>query len=305
MFGYNHDYDSDDFDLGYDKFEYGYGMNSYSDDSGDEMAFHMHMMGMLDDSYDSQILPNSDYFDWEETRMKDSHLLQFRALVPGVGLREEPRITSMGGGEWGKITEMEKGRGWLESKAVVGYQDLYNLASSVGTMLTAWRVRMKQCQGDWSKDQITELLKIRKVTRNQALSEIHEYNEEDMYGVANNDTDLGWWLRQFLGTHEVDLSVEDRMRYSVGRGMMVFGTGESLNQLAREVNGVKILAQNFVMVALAENLPVPLPYPALLSLAKITLSSGGSTKLGWSSGERATKLVESRYINRLYLAMLN
>ena len=68
-----------------------------------------------------------------------------------------------------------------------------------------------------------------------------------MYGVANNDTDLGWWLRQFLGTQEVDLSVEDRMRYSVGRGMMVFGTGESLNQLAREVNGVKILAQNFVM----------------------------------------------------------
>ena len=126
-----------------------------------------------------------------------------------------------------------------------------------------------------------------------------------MYGVANNDTDLGWWLRQFLATHEVDLSVEDRMRYSVGRGMMVFGTGESLNQLDREVNGVKILSQNFVMVALAENLPVPLPYPALLSLAKITLSSGGSTKLGWSSGERATKLVESRYINRLYLAMLD
>ena len=126
-----------------------------------------------------------------------------------------------------------------------------------------------------------------------------------MYGVANNDTDLGWWLRQFLGTHEVDLSVEDRMRYSVGRGMMVFGAGESLNQLAREVNGVKILAQNFVMGALAENLPVPLPYPALLSLPKIFLSSGGGTKLGWSPGKRATKLVESRYINRLYLAMLD
>ena len=58
MFGYNHDYDSDDFDLGYDEFEYGYGMNGFIDDSGDygdEMAFHMHMMGMLDDSDDSQI----------------------------------------------------------------------------------------------------------------------------------------------------------------------------------------------------------------------------------------------------------
>ena len=81
MFGYNHDYDSDDFDLGYDEFEYGYGMNGYSDDSGDEMAFNMHMMGMLDDSYDSQILPNSDYFNWEETRMSDSHFAAFQPLA--------------------------------------------------------------------------------------------------------------------------------------------------------------------------------------------------------------------------------
>ena len=38
---------------------------------------------------------------------------------------EEARITSMAGGEWNTIAEMENEGGWLESKGVVGYQDVY------------------------------------------------------------------------------------------------------------------------------------------------------------------------------------
>jgi len=318
MFGY--DYDSDEY--GY---ELRYGMNATRGNPHDDYEYYMYMQGMLDDSYDSynsydyqgspgspgsldsqnsQKSWRSEYFDWEETRMKDSHLLHFSALVPQLGermlMREEgARITSMAGGEWSMIAKMENEGGWLESNGVIGYQDMYNLAGNLVNLLTAWRMRMKHCQVEWSKDQITKLLNVWKVTRSD---EVVEFGDE---GPEDYNTGFVWWMFQMMGTKETDLSVDDRLGYSVGRGMMVFGTEESFDQLVKEVIGVKNLLRGFVIGVLSENLPVPLPYPTLLSLSKIILSSGGATNLGWSSSGRASQLVESRYVNRLYLAILD
>ena len=95
----------DDSDM-YDEYDDDFGMHGYggygidpryphtADDYDEVVEFQMHMEAMrhamFNDSYgssDSNILPNSDYFHWEDVRMKDSHLLLFKATMPGVGLR--------------------------------------------------------------------------------------------------------------------------------------------------------------------------------------------------------------------------
>jgi len=317
------DYDSDDgggfeygADIGYGHGQYGYhGYNDYGygydyghdymDDFDDSYGYD----DWLDSSSDSNESLSDDYFKWEEMRMKDSHLLKFKAVVPGGGSREELRLNSVTGGDWGRVSKMEETGGWLDSNMVVGYQDLYNLASQLGNLVTAWKGRMKQCQGDWSKEQIKKLLKARKITRNLGMGEMQEVDEEKFNLeelVANpylNSVDF--WLREFLKLEETDISVEDRMRYSVGRGMVVFGSGDSLDQLVREVYGVKNLVHKFLIGLLASTLPVTLPYPVLLSLSKLISSCGGGTKLGWISMEKSSQLVESKYVNRVYLAMLD
>ena len=57
----------------------------------------------------------------------DSHLLQFKALVPEDKLewRDEVKLNSITGGDWDRVGKVEEKRrgGWLESKMVVGYQD--------------------------------------------------------------------------------------------------------------------------------------------------------------------------------------
>merc|ERR1719186_2112213 len=112
---------------------------------------------------------HSNYFRWEERSMKDSHLLNFMAPVPGPGERggDESKLNSSTGGDWETVGKMEKERGWLESQMVVKYQDLYNLASQLGSLITAWRGRMNQCQGNWSKDQSVEFMRARQVTRTE------------------------------------------------------------------------------------------------------------------------------------------
>merc|ERR1719154_199820 len=163
---------------------------------------------------------------------------------------------------------------------------------------------MKQCQGDWSKEQIKELLKARKVTRNDTLGSIYE-DEEDANAVLKDKTGLAWWLREFMGSKEMDITVEERMKYSVGRGMVVFGSPECLDELAREVYSVKSIVHKFLIGVLSTSLPVSLPYPVLLTLAKLICSSGGASKFGWVSLGKASHLVESKYINRVYLALLD
>jgi len=297
-----YDYDSDDYDYGFHGLDH--------DDYDDMLLFHMHMMNemnlddpyaydpVLDTSNDSQT--HSDYFQWEETRMKDSHLLKFKAMVPGEGERDEFELNSVTGGDWGAIGKMEEKQrgGWLESKMVVGYQQTYNLANQLGSLVTAWRERMQQCQGDWSKVQIRTLIGARKVTQNEALGGLQGIDEED----PSFDS---WWLRECLGAKETEFSVEDRMRYSVGRGMVVFGNIDSLDQLARNIYGVKNLVQKYLIGVLTSSLPVSLPYPVLLTMSKLVCSSGGGTRIGWASMERASQLVESRYVNRVYLAFLD
>ena len=203
-----YDYDSDDYDYGFHGLDH--------DDYDDMLLFHMHMMNemnlddpyaydpVLDTSNDSQT--HSDYFQWEETRMKDSHLLKFKAMVPGEGERDEFELNSVTGGDWGAIGKMEEKQrgGWLESKMVVGYQQTYNLANQLGSLVTAWRERMKQCQGDWSKVQIRTLIGARKVTQNEALGGLQGIDEED----PSFDS---WWLRECFGAKETEFSVEDRM----------------------------------------------------------------------------------------------
>eukprot|EP00092_Neocalanus_flemingeri_P026280 GFUD01028489.1.p1 GENE.GFUD01028489.1~~GFUD01028489.1.p1 ORF type:complete len:936 (+),score=258.82 GFUD01028489.1:51-2858(+) len=295
------DYDSDDFG---DMYGFGYDDDDYSDD----FAFHLNMMDIdnpyiydpvLDTSSSADSSSSySDYVKWEETRMRDSHLLHFSPLIPGVEERDERfqfqlKLSSIDGGDWGRVEKMEeKFGGWLESKMVVGYQDLYNLASQMGSMITAWRGRMKQCHGDWSKEKIRTLLSARKVTRKDASGEFED-EEQD------------WWFTQFLGAKEIEISVEDRMRYSVGRGMLVFGSLDTLAQLDREIYGVKNLVQKFLIRVLSSSLPVALPYPVLLCLSKLICSSGGGTKVGWAGRERASQLVESKYVNMVYLAVLD
>jgi len=244
---------------------------------------------------------HSNYFRWEERSMKDSHLLNFMAPVPGPGEREgdESKLNSSTGGDWDTVGKMEKERGWLESQMVVKYQDLYNLASQLGSLITAWRSRMDQCQGNWSKEQSTELMRTRQVTRDEPRIQEDDEKDPDMTG-------MGWWLSHFVGVRETEMSVEDRMRYSVGRGMAVFGSLECLDQLAREIYNVKNLVHKFVIGVCSSTLPVVLPYPVLLSVSKLLLcSSGGVTKLGWAGIERTDQLVESKYVNRVYLAMLD
>eukprot|EP00092_Neocalanus_flemingeri_P039730 GFUD01043268.1.p1 GENE.GFUD01043268.1~~GFUD01043268.1.p1 ORF type:complete len:938 (-),score=240.23 GFUD01043268.1:76-2481(-) len=189
---------------------------------------------------------------------------------------------------------------------VVKYQDLYNLAGQLESLITAWRVRMKQCQGDWSKEQIKKLLKARKVQQNVLqLEDYEDLGTEGANPELEDKTGLDWWLRHILGAKESETTVEDRKQYSVGRGMVVFGSRGSLDQLAREIYGAKNLVQKFLIGVLASTLPVALPYPVLLSLAKMVFFSGGGTKLGWASLERASQLVESKYLNRVYLALLD
>jgi len=313
MFGYDDENDSDDIDYGFhngmnEYGDYGFDPSSLYHGGEDDMAFHMHMMAMLEDSsyeedssIDSLNLQNSSYFDWEETRMKDSYLLQFRPLVPVMGIRKETRLTSVAGAEWSKIVRMENMKGsWLESRTAVRYQDLANLSQKVASLLTAWKLRMKQCEGDWSKAQTNILLEHRKVAE---LIKLPELDEEKISELPFSEARMRWW--QFLATKETDMSVEDRVRYSVGRGMVVFGSESSFDQIVQEVSGVKILVQNFVIGVLASNLPGPLPYPVLLSVTKLMLSSCGGRMFGWASKNKASQLVESRYVNRVYLAMLD
>ena len=187
----------------------------------------------------------------------------------------------------------------------MGYQNLYNLANQSVSMISAWLGRTKQCNGDWSKEQIQKLIQTRKI-RKEGLEDDDEFEES---GGDNTNQQFGmcWWIQNMGSTRskEVEMSAEDRKQYSVGRGMLVFGNMDSLDQLSRDVYSVRNLVHKVVMDVLASNLPVSLPYPVLITLAKLMCRSGGVSKLFFATTDKSSQLVESRYVNRVYMALLD
>ena len=184
------------------------------------------------------------------------------------------------------------------------------MASQLGSLVTAWKERMNQCQVDWTKEEMKKLMKARKVRLNEAVSGLQGDDDEDLGLVSNplvqdKTGGWGWWFRRFVSAKDTEIPVDDRLLYSVGRGMLVFGSVGSLDQLQREIHCVKFLVVKIVIRILESTLPVVLPYPVLLSLSMLICSSGGGSKLAFASMERASQLVESKYLNRVYLAALD
>ena len=194
---------------------------------------------------------NSDYYKWSEQKMADSHLLSYTPVAPMF-----QRTNSINGGHWFIIQSLQEdqvkndGPGWLEASHVIGHKSIYSLSRQITLLLDAWTVRLRGLDIDWSEP-----------------------------GQSAGEVGLSWFLKQRT-TREKDLSVEERARQSVERGMVIFRSKLEFQQFYQETKRLSLISKYVLetsdccsMKLLSENLP--------------------------------SKLVESRYVAKLYLSLLD
>ena len=117
---------------------------------------------------------------------------------------------------------------------------------------------------------------------------------------------LDWFLTQ-RSTQERELTVQERTRQSVERGMAIFRSEEELDSFYQEIKSAVNLVPNLLMKILSEAIPVPLPYTALALISQYVLAqdSADCSTMKAGSEDIPGQLLESRYVGRLYLSLLD
>ena len=163
---------------------------------------------------------------------------------------------------------------------------MYSLASQLGLLVAAWRERAASCSVDWTEQQSQDLLRVAK------------------FSVPSDVMNACWWSVH-RHSRELDMTVEERSQYSVGLGVFVFGSAEKVQDLGAGVCQAKNLMEDRLVQVLAESFPIEVPYLVMARIAQFVLGTGGGAELGWVSKNRADQLVESKYLNSLYLTGLD
>ena len=227
---------------------------------------------------------NPFYYKWSEQHMADSHLLSYTPVAPMF-----QRTNSINGGHWFQYwywywywfqslqedQVKNDGPGWLEASHVIGHKSIYSLSRQITLLLDAWTVRLRGLDIDWSEP-----------------------------GQSAGEVGLSWFLKQRT-TREKDLSVEERARQSVERGMVIFRSKLEFQQFYVETKAAVNLIPHILMKIIHEAVPVRLPYTALSLISKYVLETSDCCSMKLLSENLPSKLVESRYVAKLYLSLLD
>ena len=220
------------------------------------------------------------YYEWSERSMSDSHLLSYTPVSPMF-----QRTNSINGGHWFIIQSLQEEQvrhnepGWLEATHVIGHKSIYELSRQITLLLEAWTARLKRLDLDWSRD-------------------------TDQSCVAPDTPGLTWFLKQ-RSTREETLSLEERAKLSVERGKIIFRSQEEFQKFYEESKAAVNFIPNLLMKIISEAVPVTLPYTALSLISKHILHSSDCCSLQLLSADTPAQLVESRYVGRLYLSLLD
>ena len=228
-------------------------------------------LGMGDVSFN-----NSFYYKWSEQNMADSHLLSYTPVAPMF-----QRTNSINGGHWFIIQSLQEdqvkndGPGWLEASHVIGHKSIYSLSRQITLLLDAWNVRLRGQDIDWSEPV-----------------------------QSQGEVGLSWFLKQRT-TREKVLSVEERARQSVERGMVIFRSKQEFQEFYEETKAAVNLIPHILMKMIQEAIPIRLPYTALSLICKYVLETSDCCSMKLLSENLPSKLVESRYVAKLYLSLLD
>ena len=222
---------------------------------------------------------NQVYYRWSEEEMADSHLLSYKPVAPAY-----QRTNSINGGHWFIIQSLQEDQirsvrgGWLEaSHEISTHRRIREMSGQVSLLLDAWRARHRSQDIQWNSE----------------------------LGQTRETPGLDWFRTQRC-TQE-NMTVEERARQSVERGMVIFRSEEEFDQFYQEIRSVVNLVPNLLMKILADAIPVHLPYTALALISSYVLDqeSADCSTMKASEEDIPGQLVESRYIGRLYLSLLD
>ena len=223
---------------------------------------------------------NQLYYKWSEEEMADSHLLSYKPVAPAY-----QRTNSINGGHWFIIQSLQEDQvrscrgGWLEAAHEIStHSRIREMSQQIALLLDAWRTRFRSLNIQWNSQ----------------------------LGRTRGTPGLDWFLAQ-RSSQERDLTVEERARQSVERGMVVFRSEEEFDQFYQEIRSAVNLVPNLLMKILAEAIPVQLPYTALSLITKYVLDqeSADRSTMKASGEDIPGQLVESRVIGRFYLSLLD
>ena len=221
------------------------------------------------------------YYKWSERSMPDSHLLGYTPVAPVY-----QRTNSINGGHWFIIQSLQEdqvkdnGPGWLEASHVIGHKTIHELSKQIILLLDAWSLRSRSLDMGWQSQ-----------------------TEQDQAG-ARERPGLSWFLKQ-RSTKEEDMTVEERARHSVERGMVIFRSEEEFDSLYQEMKAAVNIIPNVLMETLSDAIPAPLPDLALDLITKYVLDCSDCCSMKRVSEDLPGQLVESRYVGRLYLSLLD
>merc|ERR1719431_216504 len=175
------------------------------------------------------------YYKLSKRCMPDSHLLNFTPVSPIF-----QRTNSINGGHWFVIQSLQEdqvkndGPGWLEASHVIGHKSIFSLSRQITLLLDAWNVRLRGLDTDWCSEPAR--------------------SDGEVVGLA-------WFLKQ-RSTREKVLTVEERKKQSVERGMVIFGSKQEFQHFYQETKAAVNLIPNLLMKIISEAIPTRLPYTA-------------------------------------------
>jgi len=258
----------------------------------------------------------TEYFNWEEDFFISNRFLTDWSITqvhkPGqipltsAGIEKIPRSNSIIGPSWERMKAarilMTKDDGSFQEEIEnerVSYEQLYKLSVQNVKMLAAWKKRKKKTKVSWDIEKLEDLL--------TNLREDHDIPAIFHTSVIQEP--------EFVDTNQYGYIVPEmmtpteRVKYSVGKLMQMLGTNAQLDELSSELIQVKNWLFSQMMKSLNSCLPVSLPYPAMTSLFKAlydvnnSVEENSTPQLGMMDSSDAIKLVEEKYLVRLYLSM--
>ena len=257
--------------------------DDYQDDSEPEdflesiRRYHlMNILFMGVEEESGRSVNNQLYYKWAEFNMPDSELLTYSPVAPVY-----QRTNSINGGHWYVIQSLQedqvrnRGPGWLQASHVIGHKTIHELAQQIVLLLDAWSVRLRNLNIPWQSEAVQD----------------------------RERPGLTWFLQQ-RSTQE-DMTVEERSRHSVERGMVIFRSEEEFDNFYQEIIAAVNIIPNVLMKILSDSIPVQLPYTALSLISKYVLGSSDCCSMKPVSQDLPGQLVESRYVGRLYLSLLD
>ena len=249
-------------------------------DDPDDLLYSMYCMMFLRERGTERTINSQAYYRWSEEEMADSHLLSYKPVAPAY-----QRTNSINGGHWFIIDSLQKdqitsGRGgWLAaSHEISTHRRITEMSQQISLLLDAWSARYRSLNMQWNSE----------------------------LGQTRKTPGLDWFRTQRC-TQEGPMTLENRARQSVERGMAIFRSEEEFDQLYQEIRSVVNLVPNLLMKILADAIPVHLPYTALALISSYVLDqeSADCSTMKTSEEDIPGQIVESRYIGRLYLSLLD